>query len=69
MLAWLNMLKVRMTLSMFSEDIEAICLDCGQKFAGGCVQYRSLDAYDDNPEAYCPECDGINLEFPRPRDG
>jgi len=51
-----------------SEDIEAICLDCGQQYAGGCVQYRTLDAYDENPEAYCAVCDSINLKFPRPRD-
>jgi hypothetical protein len=49
-------------------DIEAICNDCGQKFAAGCVQYRSLDAYDDDPEAYCPECDGSNLAFPMPKE-
>ena len=46
-----------------SEPIEAICLDCGQKLAGGCIPYRSLDAYDDDPEPYCPACEGGNLEF------
>ena len=55
-------------MNLYNKDIEAICRDCGQKFAGGCVQYRTLDAYDNDPEAYCPVCDGINLEFPRPND-
>ena len=55
-------------MTFHSEEVEAICLDCGQQFAGGCVQYRTLDAYDDNPEAYCPVCDGSNLEFPKPRE-
>ena len=53
---------------MNNEDIEAICRDCGQKIAGGCIPYRSLDAYDNDPEPYCPACEGDNLEFPRPRD-
>ena len=50
------------------EDIEAICKDCGQKYAGGCVQYRSLDAYDNDPEPYCAVCESGNLEFPRPKE-
>ena len=50
-----------------NEDIEAICKDCGQRFAGGTIRYRSLDWHDEDPEPYCPVCDGDNLEFPRPR--
>lgn len=43
--------------------VEATCLDCGVTYAPGYVQYRTLDAFDDNPEAYCAVCEGINLEF------
>ena len=50
-------------MNWVGEPVEAECLTCGQKFAGGTMQYRSLDAYDDNPEPYCPVCDDSNFKF------
>ena len=51
------------TYTMPAVEIEAECRDCGQKIADGCMTYRSLDAYDDDPEPYCPNCEGDNLKF------
>jgi hypothetical protein len=43
--------------------IEAKCNECGAEIAEGCVPHRSLDAFDDDPEAYCPSCQGDDLTF------
>lgn len=45
-------------------DVEAICMTCGQLFLEG-LDYRSLDAYDNDPEPYCSQCDDSNLYFPK----
>ena len=51
-----------------NEDIEAVCNECGQKYAGGTVCYRSLDYYDTDPEPYCVECESDELTFLPPRE-
>lgn len=43
--------------------IEAKCRDCGLEIAEGEMRHRSLDAYDQDPEPYCPSCQGDDLEF------
>ena len=43
---------------------EAKCLDCKVMIKEGCVPYRSLDAFDQDPgDPYCPNCEGDNLQF------
>ena len=49
-------------------DIEAKCRECGMEIADGCLPYRSLDAFDDDPDPYCPKCEGDDLEFFAPRE-
>lgn len=43
-------------------DIEAICKDCGQKHAEGCVP----KLLDDTP--YCAECGSYDLKLLPPRE-
>jgi Zn finger protein HypA/HybF involved in hydrogenase expression len=54
-----------MNIDMYSPpkpEIEAICKECGQKYAEGTLP--DVHPYD----PVCPECGSDNLEFPRPRD-
>jgi hypothetical protein len=57
-----------MTTISRSEKIEAKCKECGAEIADGCLPYRSLDAFDNDPEPYCPACEGDDLEFMKPKD-
>lgn len=43
--------------------IEARCKECGFEIPEGGVPHRSLDAFDDDPEAYCPNCQSDDLTF------
>ena len=51
-------------------DIVAKCLECGMEIADGCLSYRSLDAFDEDPEPCCPSetCGSGNLEHFLPRE-
>ena len=51
-----------------NEDIETVCNECGQKYAGGELYYRSLNIYDDEPEPYCVVCESDDLTFLPPRE-
>jgi DNA-directed RNA polymerase subunit RPC12/RpoP len=55
-------------LSPPKPEIDAICKECGQKYAE--VQYASMPWPDGSVDTdpYCPECHSRDLEFPRPRD-
>ena len=44
------------------------CLDCGMEGECEVLNHGSLDAYDDDPDAFCPECHGDNLNFHRPAE-
>jgi Zn finger protein HypA/HybF involved in hydrogenase expression len=57
-----------MTTISRSEKIEAKCKECGAEIVDGCLPYRSLDAFDNDPEPYCPACEGDDLEFMKPKD-
>ena len=51
--------------------IEARCRECGFEIQEGELPRRSLDAFDTDPEPYCPSCQGDDLEFfetEKPRD-
>lgn len=43
--------------------VEAKCRDCKLEIYEGEVRYRSLDAFDQDPDPYCPSCQGDNLQF------
>lgn len=37
------------------------CLDCGREFDEEGVIYYSLDAYDDDPDGFCPYCQSDHI--------
>ena len=41
----------------------AICRECGAAYEDGEIAYRSLCAFDDDPEPYCAACESDALEF------
>ena len=43
--------------------VDAKCRECGLEIYEGELRYRSLDAYDEDPEPYCPSCEGDDLQF------
>jgi hypothetical protein len=60
-----------LTISIFenSEFNEGFtCLDCGLKAECETLNYSSLDAYDEDPEPFCPNCEGNNLQFHTPAE-
>ncbi len=46
----------------------AECKDCGAWFEARNVVRYSLDAYDEDPDSFCPGCGSDHLKFHKPRE-
>ena len=57
-----------MTFPFDKPDIGAKCLECGLEIPDGEIPTRSLDAFDEDPDPYCPQCDSDSLELLLPRE-
>ena len=44
-----------------ADNINMICLDCGERFTSNCVIWATLDAYGPADEALCPGCENGNI--------
>lgn len=53
-------------MSRFEEGFT--CLDCMLEGECEILFHYSLDAYDTDPDVFCPRCEGDNIEFHRPKE-
>jgi len=64
--AWADSYIYRGPNSRLEEPTE--CKDCGVWFEADAAIRYSLDAYDEQPDAFCPACGSDHLLFHKPRE-